>query len=179
MCIKILLICAPLIIFQDFKSHSNTNASFPNGCKSNQCKENSILLYSKALFTGSSNRHLPMTYHTMTLLTFLLPSVSTFIYHVSILIQTLTGQPRITFRATEKIHGWVFTVTDHPSTQDQATLVENENNVFGGAHNIFHWYNCYYLPIGRNNFRSTLLAVPLNRVIYYISCLKKMLIIFA
>lgn len=60
--------------------------------------------------------------HTMTLLTFLLPSVSTFIYHVSILIQTLTGQPRITFRATEKIHGWVFTVTDHPSTQDQATL---------------------------------------------------------
>lgn len=56
------------------------------------------------------------------LLAVLNPGVTTIVQGFPVLMEALTAQPWVTFRAAEKINCGILTVTDHPSTHYKSIL---------------------------------------------------------
>lgn len=50
------------------------------------------------------------------------PGVAAVVHRLPILVEALTAEPGVTFRAAEKINCGILTVADHPSTHDESAL---------------------------------------------------------
>lgn len=66
------------------------------------------------------------TYQAAALLAILNPGVATIVQGFPVLMEALTAQPWVTFRAAEKINCGILTVTDHPSTHYKSILYDKE-----------------------------------------------------
>lgn len=63
-------------------------------------------------------------YQAAALLAVLDPGVSAVVQGLPVLMEALTAQPWVTFRAAEKINRGILTVTDHPSAHYKPVLYE-------------------------------------------------------
>ena len=66
------------------------------------------------------------TYQAAALLAILNPGVATIVQGLPVLMEALTAQPWVTFRAAEKINCGILTVTDHLSTHYKSILYDKE-----------------------------------------------------
>ena len=90
------------------------------------------------------------TYQAAALLAVLNPGVATIVQGFPVLMEALTAQPWVTFRAAEKINCGILTVTDHPSTHYKSILYDKEKKQLPKASvsqytNIICTWVCLYV----------------------------------